>query len=91
MDEQGRLEPNLFVVIRELRENYSLNEMITHTTLLKLLWLVEVDMKSESCGPICAYALVIDGYTFTVGKRGLRFQGLDSHGVSSSVLFDGLV
>ena len=53
--------------------------------------LIEIDMKCESCGHVCAYALVIEGYTFTVGKRGLRYQGLDSHGASSSVLSDGLI
>ena len=91
MDEAGRLDSELFVTIRELRKNYSIELLITDSPLMELMCLIELDMKSEGSGYVCAYALVIDGYTFTVGKRGLRYQGLDSHGASSSVVFDGLI
>ena len=91
MDEAGRLDSELFVTIRELRKNYSIELLITDSPLMDLMCLIELDMKSEGSGHVCAYALVIDGYTFTVGKRGLRYQGLDSHGASSSVVFDGLI
>ena len=91
MDEQGKLDSSLFVAIRQLREKYSINELFTNSPLLELFCLIEMDMKSVGRDHVCAYAIVIDGYTFTVGKRGLRYQGLDSHGASSSVLYDGFI
>ena len=72
MDEMGKLDSKLFVTIRELRKNYSITELFTNRPILELLCLIELDMKRQGCGHVCAYALIIDGYTFTVGKRGLR-------------------
>ena len=43
MDEVGRLDSELFVTIRELRKNYSIEALITNSPLLELLCLIELE------------------------------------------------